>query len=72
MKWKRRFRATAAAGLILAAALMGVPPRTAGDPPTDGKESDVTTATKQAPARRVPPLDAAAPGKFETATFALG
>ncbi len=75
MSEHRRLRAGAAAGFVLAAAVMGVPSRSTGDPPEvsgSGKETDVTTATKQAPARRVPPLDAAAPQKFETATFALG
>lgn len=34
--------------------------------------SDPPESPQPAPERKVPPIDAAAPAKFETATFALG
>lgn len=50
-------------------------PGAAGDAkPASQRQPEVKnmTTAQQAPARAVPPIDAAAPAKIETATFALG
>lgn len=56
---------------LLAAALLAAScaPRPEPEP---SKENAMAPAATTAPARGVPPIDAEAPARLETATFALG